>query len=184
MALAKTKVVCQKMKRGFSLLKEKCYLVPAFGLIVSTALPPGVRIEKNNGSYGIVNARFASCIYTRTFLGAANKSDPLIRGFQNTHRLGQRWKRNGKDSSSSSWVQSVWIIHSILQSQTLANTSTNTVRTHSQGVLLSLLLLIDDVTTCQEMRHPGWIYQQALRYLEIIHREQVLISKNNRARVW
>ena len=48
-ALAHTGTL-SKLIQGFTTLKRKCHLVPATGLnLVNKELPPGSRIEKNNG---------------------------------------------------------------------------------------------------------------------------------------
>lgn len=76
--------------QGFPTQKEKCHLMPASGLnLVNKELPPGSRIEKNDGRDQAVRAqgqvRLTSCIHTRTLLVAAkNKSDYLSLGFQDT----------------------------------------------------------------------------------------------------
>lgn len=81
--------------QGFPTQKEKCHLMPASGLnLVNKELPPGSRIEKNNGRDQAVRAqgqvRLTSCIYTRTLLVAAkNKSDYLSLGFQDTRGGGE-----------------------------------------------------------------------------------------------
>lgn len=76
-ALANTGIL-SKITQGFSTLKEKCHLVPAFGLhLVKKDLTPGSRREKKNGGDRAVRApsqgRFTSCIYIRTLLLAAKK---------------------------------------------------------------------------------------------------------------
>lgn len=150
-------------------MKEKCHLIPASGLnLVNKEVPPGSRIEKNNGGNQAVRSRsqvgFASCIDTRILTVAAkNQSDPLT-----PRLLGHMGGGRGGNGAGGihrhpleCYPLWVWIILTKVHSQTTvwtpANTNTDTVRTNPQDALLSLLLLMDEVTTCQGMRHPEWI---------------------------
>lgn len=113
-ALANTGIL-SKITQGFSTLKEKCYLVPAFGLnLINKDLTPGSRREKKNGGDWSVRAqsqvRFTSCIYIRTLLLAAkNKSGPLTPRLPGHTRWGQRWKLYGRKSPSPLKYYQIWV---------------------------------------------------------------------------
>lgn len=97
-ALANTGTL-SKITQGFSTVKEKCYLNSASGLnLVNKELPPGSRIEKNNGGDQVVKSQsqveFTRGIYTRILMVAAkNKLDPLTQRLLGHMGWGQRWKR-------------------------------------------------------------------------------------------
>lgn len=59
------------------------------------------------------------------------------------------------------------------RSMNLAKTDTDPVRANPLGALLSLLLLMDEVMTCQEVQNK---HRQALECLEMIQGAQVSVS--------